>query len=188
LVELGFDPRSVEALATLLEQTRSSRQRQSRLLAALVRMADDYVEVQNTLAQRAHLSHELDELKGAGDTLAQRIEDAQTRLATLQQQEAETRARLSHVEQETHARTSELEVLQALKAVLLGDHEQAERFWQECDQWRELRQALPALPNNFTRVRSAGLRENILALLASLCAGSEIDEKQSPGLERPHNS
>ena len=120
LVELGFDTRSVEALATLLEHTRSSRQRRSQLLAALVKMADDYVEVQDTLAQRAHLSRECDDLEKERDTLARQIEEAETRLATVQQQEAEARERLNHVEQEIQARGSELDVLQALKAVLLG--------------------------------------------------------------------
>lgn len=188
LVELGFDTRTVEALATLLEHTRSSRQQRSQLLAALVKMADDYVEVQDTLAQRAHLSSELDDLEREQGQLAQQMEEAETRLATLQQHEAEARERLNQLEHETQARGSELEVLQALKAVLLGDHQQAERFWHECDQWREIRQALPALPHDLTKFLSAGLRENILKLLASLCAETEFDEKQTSDAERPNNS
>lgn len=187
-VELGFDNRTVEALATLLEHTRSSRHRRSQLLAAIVKMADDYVEVQDTLAQRAHLSRELDDLEREQGQLAQRIEEAETRLATLQQQEADARERLNQLEHETRARGSELEVLQALKAVLLGDHEQAERFWHECDQWLAIRQAMPALPPDLTRLLSAGLRENVLKLLASLCAEIEFDEQQRSDAERPNNS
>lgn len=188
LVELGFDTRSVDALSALLEHTRSSRQRRSQLLEAIVKMADDYVEVQDTLAQRAHLSQELHDLERGQGQLAQRMEDAETRLAILQQQEAEARERLHQLQQETQARSSELEVLQALKAVLLGDHQQAERFWHECDQWRAIRQAMPALPNDLTPLLSAALRENILKLLGSLCAESAFDEKQTSDAERPNNS
>jgi hypothetical protein len=187
LVELGFDARSVDALSALLEQPGSSRQRRSQLLAAIVKMADDYVEVQDTLAQRAHLSHNLDDLEREQGQLAQRMEDAETRLATLQQQEAEARERLNQLQQETQARGSELEVLQALKAVLLGDHQKAERFWHECDQWLAIRQAMPALPNDLTQLLSTGLRENILKLLASLCAGSEF-EKQTSNAKQSNNS
>lgn len=62
--------------------------------------------------------------------------------------------------------------------MLLGDHKQAKRSWQECDQWREIRRADSALPNNLTGLLSAGRREKILKLLASLCAGTKIDENQ----------
>ncbi|GKS59798.1 hypothetical protein YTPLAS18_33250 [Nitrospira sp.] len=187
LVALGFDTRSVEALATLLEKTRSFRQRRARLLAAIIRLADDYVETQDALAQRAHLFRELNDLERERGEVAQQIEEAQTKLATIQQQDAEMRERHNQVEQEIRARESELEVLQALKAVLIGNHERAERFWQECEQWREIRQVMPTLPNDLTGLLSAGLREKILKLLASLCAEIEINDKQRLEPERPNH-
>jgi predicted nuclease with TOPRIM domain len=187
LVTLGFDTRSIEALATLLEQTCSTRQRRSRLLGAIVKLADDCVEVQDALAQRAHLTRELNDLERERGELAQRIEEAQTQLATLQQQEAQMQERLNQLEQETRAQASELEVLQALKAVLLGDHERADQFWQECDQWLEIRRAGPALPNDITGLLSARLREKILKLLVSLCAETEIHEKRRSEPEGANN-
>lgn len=168
--ELGFDDRTAEAVVEALANAGATGERRGRVLRQLIPLASQRADLEDLKVERHRLEQEIAALNEHRHRLEVALQEGRARLAQLAREEVDTQARKDQVDAACTVQAADLEVVRAIRGVLLGKSAFVEALWADLEKLQVMRRTGVAADGVFATVLVGQLQQKLVDFMKRLIA------------------